>query len=221
MGWKAEIIMASTEPNPDLANQRSHHRDGARQIVDALPGKFQYATESSFEEGVFPNPGDLFVGAYGSSLLIGSHQFAEQCFGQEPEIVSVIQQILPGAEVLALRLHSVVNFYGYALFQHGQRVRVRAGSGDDGVLLDEGEWLSEEHELFSHATQRGGEWFWTESFGDEVEEMDHSCMGEEFVFELSRRFLGVRIDEIDGDQIPMSRFDGMSQSLWRRLLSWW
>ena len=42
-------------------------------------------------------------------------------------------------------------------------------------------------------------------------------MGEEFVFEVSRRFLGDRFDCFDHSQLKMSEYKAKSKSLWQRL----
>lgn len=220
MGWKTSIIIASQQAQPNLAKGVVHDAEFADRIAAALPGDYTYVGHSTFEQGAYPYNGNLYVGAYDRSLIIGHMDLAGSCFnGDVPPVVSAIESFLPGATVLALELHSVVNLYGYALFETQVLVRGRAGSADDGVFLDIGEPLLEEQPLFARSVfNDDGEQVWPEEFDGVVEEMDHSCMGEEFVFEVSRRFLGERFDCFDHDRLPMSEYKTRSRSLWRRLL---
>jgi len=114
-------------------------------------------------------------------------------------------------------LHSVVNYYGYALFQGTTLLRVRAGSADDGVIVDQGAWLPEEQQLFAKSIVRDGERFFLQEIDGTVEEFDHSAYGEEFVFDLSRRFFGKRIDQMDTWEIEMESFAAAPKPLWKRL----
>ena len=217
MGWKTSIIIASQSEQPNLAHDGRHDADAAARIAAALPGDFEFVGESTFEEGAYPRNGNLYVGAYGSSLVIGHLDLAASCFnGDVPPVVNAINAVLPHASILALELHSVVNLYGYALFENNTLVRARAGSADDGVFLDVGEPIPEEQPLFEKAVvNTDGEQVWIYEFDGVPEEMDHSCMGEEFVFEISRRFLGERFDDFDHDELMMSEFK--SKSFWQRL----
>lgn len=219
MGWKTSIIIASQNERPNLAYEVHHDAGVAARIASALPGDFEFFRESTFEEGAYPRNGNLYVGAYGNSLVIGHMDLAGSCFnGGVPPVVNAIDAVLPHSTILALQLHSVVNLYGYALFQKNTLVRGRAGSADDGVFLDVGEPLPEEQSLFERSTVNGeGEQVWLYEFDGVTEEMDHSCMGEEFVFEVSRRFFGERFDGFDHDELLMSEFKSTSRSLWQRL----
>ncbi|MCO8120195.1 hypothetical protein NHH03_00475 [Stieleria sp. TO1_6] len=219
MGWKTSIIIASQDEQPNLAYDIRHDADAAARIAAALPGDFAFAGESTFEEGAYPRNGNLYVGAYGNSLLIGHMDLAGSCFnGDVPPVVSAVDAVLPRSSILALELHSVVNLYGYALFEKNRLVRGRAGSADDGVFLDVGEPLSEEQPLLDKSVVNAdGEQVWVDEFDGVTEEMDHSCMGEEFVFEVSRRFFGERFDCFDHDKLLMSEFKSTSKTFWQRL----
>ena len=219
MGWKTSIVIASQTEQPSLAHNACHDADFANQVAAKHPGGFTFAGESTFEEGAYPRNGNLFIGAYDNALVIGHLEWPGACFkGGVPPLISEIDAILPRCTILALELHSVVNFYGYALFQNNALIRGRAGSADDGILLDVGEPRPEEKPLFERsAINSDGERVWREEFDGVVEEMDHSSMGEEFVFEVSRRFLGERFDSFDHDELAMSEFRPTPKSFWQRM----
>ena len=112
-----------------------------------------------------------------------------------------------------------MNLYAYALFENNKLVRSRAGSADDGVFIDIGEPIPEERPLFAKSiVNSDGDQVWPEEYDGVVEEMDHSCMGEEFVFEISQRFFGERFDCFDHDELTMSEYRRSQKSLWQRLL---
>jgi hypothetical protein len=121
--------------------------------------------------------------------------------------------------VLAIQLQSVVNLFGYAYFEHGKLIRARAGSADDGVFLDDGEWLPEEQRLFAKSIVRNGHRVFEQEINGEIEEFSEDALGEEFVFELSRRFFGRRIDEFDAWDLRMQEFKS-GKSFVRRLFGW-
>jgi len=220
MGWKTSIIIASQRPDPRIVSEGVHDQRFADEVVAALPGEYSLVGPSTFEEGAYPSNGHLYVGAYSGAIIIGHMDLADSCFqGSVPPVLRVIDSVLPNATVLALQLHSVVNLYGYALFENDKLIRCRAGSADDGVFFDLGDSLPEERPLFAKAIiNHEGEQVWPEEFDGVVEEMDHSSMGEEFVFEISRRFLGERFDEFDHDQLEMSEYQSKRKTLWQRLL---
>ena len=220
MGWKTSIIIASQHGQSNLMSNVRHDANLAKWIAVALPGEFTFVGESTFEEGAYASNGNLYIGAYDRSFVIGHMDLANSCFsGDVPPVINAIETVLPDSTVLALGLHSVVNLYGYALFKSNRLVRGRAGSADDGVFLDIGEPLAEELPLFAKSiVNADGERVWPEEFDGVIEEMDHSSMGEEFVFEISRRFFGERFDCFEHDSLPMSEFRSTPRSFWRRLL---
>lgn len=219
MGWKTSIIIASQVERPNLARGFRHDADIADRVAAALPGNFTFGSTSSFEEGAYPRNGNLYVGATDDSLIIGHAGFTGSCFtGDVPPVVTAIDALMPHSAILALELHSVVNLYGYALFEENRLVRGRAGSADDGVFLDIGEPVPEEQLLFETSIiNADGEQVWLDEFDGVTEEMDHSCMGEEFVFEISRRFFGERFDCFDHETLSMSEYQPAPKSIWERL----
>lgn len=220
MGWKTSIIIASQRSSTRLASEAIHDATFADRIALALPGNFSFVGKATFEAGAYPSNGNLYIGAYSDAIIIGHIDFAGSCFsGRVPPIIKSIETILPNATSLALQLHSVVNLYGYALFENQTLIRGRAGSADDGVFLDLGEPIAEEQAFFAKSvTNEDGEQVWCEEYDGDVEELDHSCMGEEFVFEVSRRFFGERFDSFDHDRLEMSEYRTKAKPLWHRLL---
>lgn len=215
MGWKAACILASQRPAPWLTNIPRHDPEFARRISTTLPvGNVQSASMTTFEEGIYPQ--QLVIGAYPDSLIIGHYGLCKSCLIDEaPPVIPAIQTLLPGATTLVLALHSVVNFYGYALFEGTQRVRIRYGSADDGVLLDEGDWLPEERPLYARSELRDGKRVFFHEINGQMEEFDHSSYGEEFVFALSARCFGQPLDQMEDWGYPMEVFEPVRKPFWK------
>jgi hypothetical protein len=220
MGWKASCIVATSHPGTGLTSFPAHDPEHARRLLALLPlPNHELKGETTFEQGVYPTNEQLFLGAYGPTVLIGHAMLANTCLEEPgtPPVIEALNKLMPGCEALAFVLHSVVNLYGYALFRGRQRVRVRWGSGDDGVVRDEGDWLPEEAPLFAKSEVRDGERIFQWECGGELEEFDHSGAGEEFVFTLTKRFLGTRLDEFNLWDLKMEEFHPVHKSFWKRL----
>ena len=114
----------------------------------------------------------------------------------------------PHAEIGVFVLQSTVNFWGYAVLADGQKIRVRAGSSDDGLIIEAGEPLAQEMKLLSVSTiEADGR----RTYGEyEDEPIEEDQMGEEFVFEMAARFFGERLDQADDDSLfgaKLRRYD--------------
>lgn len=117
--------------------------------------------------------------------------------------------------MLAMVLHSVVNLFGYAIYQNGELIRVRAGSADDGLIIEQGEPLPEEEALFAKSVLKDGERIYRTEINGQLEEFTEDTFGEEFVFDLSQRFLGSRFDQFDPWDLKMEKFTPIkSRSIW-------
>lgn len=208
MGWKLACLVASTVEYPGLAEGLSHACEMADWLVAALPQRYTPVGPATFEDGAYPSNGNLYVGAYGDCVLIGDLGFTEASFeGDIPAVVETLQTLLPGAWVMALELHSVVDLYGYALFQEGQIVRARAGCAAEGVILDVGEPLVEELPLMAQAKiNERGETVWPREVEGTPVELDHATMGEEFVFAVAQRAFGQPLDRFDHSRLLMSEY---------------
>lgn len=218
MGWKAGCIIASQRPAPWLPSIPRQDPGFARRIAAALPlGPMRSVELKSFEEGIYSQR--LMIGAYDRSLIIGHDELSLSCLsGETPPVVHAIDALLPRATSLVLGLHSVVNFYGYALFEGTKLVRVRAGSADDGVIVDKGEWLPEEQPLFARSEIRDGERIFFQEIDGRLEEFDHASFGEEFVFGLSARCFGQPMDRMESWEYPMEVFEPTGKPFWKRFL---
>jgi hypothetical protein len=141
---------------------------------------------------------DLYIGRYKNSLIISNLEipvsfYSEKLNETEKKFIS----LAPHSEIGAFVLHSVVNYWGYAIIQNGQKIRVKSGNGDDGVTIDIGDPLPQEEELLSKSKvdADGKRLYHLDSDSDEPYTEDQ--VGEEFVFQMYRRYFGEQLDHDD------------------------
>jgi hypothetical protein len=98
-------------------------------------------------------------------------------------------------------LHSVVNFYGFALQEKGKFVRSRSGSGEKGELAEIGEPLAAERRIVASCAKPGHEaaaWAaWCDAektFLSEYDEATHDQIGEDVIMQMIEEAVGFRID---------------------------
>lgn len=174
---------------------------------------------TTLDVGIYPDT--LVVGSYDGAAIVDHPVIVDACLspGADPLTARVLAAF-PGAAVLRVGLHSVVNLWSYAYFENGRLIRAFGGSADDGVVLDEGDLFAKERPHFERSVVRDGQrYFYAETDG-QAEEFDASAFGEELTFGVMSRFLGCRFDRtregFDPIELPMESFEPVRSRLW-----WW
>lgn len=207
MGWKVFFLIATTRKPLALTDSETHDPALARRILSELPlTPHELVGPSTFESGCYPNDDQLFIGAYPGTVLIAHTALIDRCIESDWQpVLRAVQSVLPGADAAAFALHSVVNLYGYAVFRGMDRIRARYGA-DSEEHINEGELLPEEIELYKQSELRDGERVFKMEFDGQSFEQPETNMGEEFVFELTKRYFGKRLDQFEGLNWPMEEF---------------
>lgn len=190
MGWKASCIFVkpvNNEPHESLLR-----------TLGASPE--QQVGLSTYEEAMNPNEGLLYVGKYKDMLVICSHDLPFD-FYNVGSLSSPAQKLLeqyPDSEVLVFTLQSVVNHYGYAFYKGKKLLRMKVGDCDQPLGMEYGEPLEEEAELYQHVKkgENGENLFFYEGIDHPYQE---DQVGENFVFNLTARFLGEPLDSAGND----------------------
>ncbi|TMM57906.1 hypothetical protein FEE95_00285 [Maribacter algarum] len=188
MGWKSSIILVNTDIEVNEI-----------ELLERLGfNKIKATEKESFEVAIHPNDNQVYIGRYKGNLIICTQElpltFLEETISKgEKELASYF----PNTEICSLVLHSVVNLWGYAISKNGHKMRVRAGSSEDGTFAEYGEPLEEELELLSKSKidENGNRVYQLDDFPNEVFEEDQ--VGENFVFNISKRYFGERLDAAD------------------------
>lgn len=185
MGWKASFIVIHRPTDTDLTG-----------LLAALG--YQGLTrieDQPFESVINPRKGKVYITRTGDNIILCSPDIPAQIFEQRQYAAEVLLgQLFPESEICFIILHSVINLWGYSVSRGGQRLRIRAGSADDGTFIDEGEPLPEELDLLSqsHLTDSG-----QRVYGEGEDQMTEDQVGEEFAFNICKRYFGTRLDYAD------------------------
>lgn len=154
--------------------------------------------ETTLEKAIYPYDDKVYIGQYQDCLIICDVMLSSSCLTAELSAEEeFLMKTFPYTEIGVFVLQSTVNFWGYAVLADGQKIRARAGSSDDGTFLDHGGPLAQEMALLAKSTvdADGYRMYTMDDYPDEP--MTEDQMGEEFVFELSSRFFGEKLDRAD------------------------
>jgi hypothetical protein len=188
MGWKSFFIVIKPVTEFDLPT-----------LMEGLGYDHLVPSgETTFETAIYPHDDTVYIGQYEDCLIICDVVLSSGCLTEEiTHEEKFLMKTFPNTEIGAFVLQSTVNFWGYAVLADGQKIRARAGSSDDGTFLDHGSPLSQEFMLLAQSTleEDGSRIYNLESFPDEP--MTEDQMGEDFVFMLTERFFGQRLDSSD------------------------
>jgi len=151
---------------------------------------------------------DLFIGTYKDNLVIANPGLTYGFFAAEPsEIEKRFVAAFPSSEIAAIAENSTVGEFGYAIIDKGQRIRVRHGC-DGEIYTDIGDALQEEEEISA------GHIFDPEELDEMREDMDEEEVQNMVAFEaswrtpaqISKRYFGDCIDNLDKDDIQLTRY---------------
>lgn len=151
---------------------------------------------------------DLFIGTFQDKLVIANPDMTYSFFAAEvSDIEKTFVSAFPSCEIVALAENSTVGEFGYSLLDNGRRIRVKHGC-DGEIYVDFGKTLPEEEEILA------GHIFDPEELDEMREDMDEDEVQNMVAFEaswrtpaqISKRFFGDRIDNLDTDAIKLTRF---------------
>ena len=167
---------------------------------------YQPAGEANFLQ--INKSGDLFIGTYKDKLIIADGGLTHGFFSTEPsDIEKRFVAAFPSSEIAALAENSTVEEFGYTIIDKGQRIRVKHGC-DGEIYTDIGELLPEEQAILA------GHIFDPEELAEMREDMDEDEVQNMITFEaswrtpaeISKRYFGDIIDNLDTDAIKLTRY---------------
>jgi hypothetical protein len=121
----------------------------------------------------------------------------------------ILSNTFQDTDIVTFILHSVVNLWGYSIVNNGKKVRVRAGDSEE-LIIERGEILEEEKELFSKSklNDKGERVYIFDDMPDD--EFSADQVGENFVFDISTKYLGQSLDACD--ELFETEFEGYTFS---------
>jgi hypothetical protein len=193
MGWKASCILINERGPGYLGTMPQHDPQRARRLIEDLGlGPCRSRGMTTFDEGIYPD--HLVLEAYDGATVIGDPQIINAGFSPaEDTLLNRALALFQQAAILRVGLHSVVNLWTYAYFEGGKLLRAYGSPAEEGVVVDEGEWLAEERPHFERAVVRDGKRFFYADIGVRVAEFGAEAYGETLAFEVMARFFGCLI----------------------------
>ncbi len=188
MGWKASTIIIKNPSEVDYENLLS-------QIGYSDLKKIE---NEKFERVINPEENKVYIGKFKNNLIICSQDTPMHFFkNSDSDAVNSIINHFPNSEICSIILHSSVNLWGFAIIKNGEKLRIKAGSAEDGTFVEYGKPLEEEKELLSKSTidENGVRTYIFDDIDDEV--MTEDQVGENFVFAITKRYFGEEINRND------------------------
>ncbi|MGN6647113.1 MAG: hypothetical protein ACTHJT_11340 [Cytophaga sp.] len=189
MGWKTSLIIISRPPQIN-----------DQELLKALDIKgASKQTDVSFEDTIGLYTNKVCIGNYNGYLIIYEWAIPETVIQKnETAIEKKLIAQFPNSEICFLVLISTLNFWGYKIVDNGKVIRHRAGDGQgNGTYTDFGDPLEEEKDLLAKSTvdNAGVRTYRFDSDPDEIFTEDQ--VGEEFVFNICKKYLGAPLDQAD------------------------
>ena len=188
MGWKLKLLVVEGYNGPS-----SHTLMASILGLPSTPIAKRALLEVNW-------PPKTSIGRIGSGLVIIDDQLVDRLLdGEAGACEHRMLEMFRGHRVLVASLHSVYDFYAFALYENGRMIRLARGDAENGIIFDRGPPTDVERRMAEDFSSiLDGERIYRMELpdGSSYKAVEHE-MGEEFVFELIKDFTGVRIDEDD------------------------
>jgi len=201
MGWKTSMILINSEKEFDK-----------NELFESFGYyKLNKSDKQYFETIMNPDDDKIYFGRYNGNTIICMQDLPlESMYESLSKAERILSSKFPNTDITTFVLHSVVNLWGYSIVNNGKKVRVRAGSSEGGTIVEYGEILEQEKELFSKSKlNKNGERVFTFENMPEDDFLDDQ-VGENFVFDVSRKYLGMNLDACE--ELFETEFEGYTFS---------
>lgn len=224
MGWQAECIIVNEREPGYLGTYPEHSPERAKELIKQLDwDEYDSLQTIDFEQGINPDSKYFSLGAYDGAFILGDCKLCGSVEHPEKTGISKILKAFSHASILILELHSVINHFGYAIYEKGALQRAYGGDADIHVRIDNGSIQPEEKPYFDKSVMQNGNRLFVSEIAGKEEKFDASAFGEELVFAVSARFFGDRLDSssFDLNQLPMELFQKKktAKNFWEKLWS--
>jgi hypothetical protein len=188
MGWKAFAVIVNT----------IDEENDFEEILGAIGYReLEKIDDLSVDGAIYPGKNTVYIGLYRGNLIITALDLPLYFIDKRTnEIERRVVGLFRDTEICALSLQSVTNHWAFTVIDRGKKIRIKAGNIDQGTVFDIGEPLEQELELLSKSKLNGAgqrEYFLENS----KQPYEEHQVGENFVFELFKRYTGKRLDDDD------------------------
>ncbi len=201
MGWKASMILINSEEEFDKND-----------FFESLGYyNLEKTDQQYFDSVINPDEDKIYLGQYNGNTIICMQGIPLESMDESmSKAETILSNKFPNSDIVTFVLHSTVNLWGYSIARNGEKIRVRFGASDEGTIVEYGEILDSEKELFSKSRlNKYGERIFIFDDMPEDEFLDDQ-VGENFVFDVSKAYLGEKLDFCD--ELFETEFEGYSFS---------
>jgi hypothetical protein len=188
MGWKASAIIINTLTEGD----------NFENILTKIGfTSLEKIGNQSVDSAIYPEKNEIYIGFYKGNLLITAQTLPLYLVNPgQNTIERRLTQLFPETEICAISLSSSTNHWAFAIIDQAGKKRIKGGDMDAGTVFDIGQPVQEELELLSKSklNPKGEREYY---LGDDHQVYREDQVGENFIFELFKRYTGVRLDEDD------------------------
>lgn len=180
-----------------LINKVSKDRN---RLLNLMPYVLKSTEQSeTLETVIMPDEQNFYLGEFEGSTIICDFGLPFEFYSEElSKFEGDLIEHFPDSTIIALSLISTVNHYGFAIIENGEKARVKVGDSSDPVAFEFGESSREEIALQkdSRIDENG-----SRIFNFEGEQITEDCLGEEYVFEISKRIFGFSLNGPESDEL--------------------
>ena len=206
MGWKCGCIFVGEIGFGYFGTKPQHSPEKAREILTSL-GYDSTIGAQPYWADLYPPEGSIVIGAFEKGAFIAYQDISEDLELRKEGVFLKAMFCYPKKDLLALGLHSAVNYCAFALYHDGKLERSFACSVDNGIMFESGKHLPEELKQYKHSFKRDGAQVFPRKVGKSTMEFDISCIGDEIVLDLTARPLGARYDHLPQDVFQTEKFE--------------
>ena len=200
MGWKCCLLFVGDVDSGYFGTKPEHSPKKAREILHALGHRVEGISDWSARE-LFPQSNKVVVGAYEKGAYLAYTKIADDLELGTEDYMRKAMLCYPAGDLLALALHSGVNYSAFAYYKKGELLRRFACAAESGIIAQSGKLLVEEEKAYEGEYERDGQRLFPRKFDFQPEPMEFTidAVGEEIVFALAARPLGQPLDRA-GDE---------------------
>ncbi len=190
MGWTTACLIISQGPPGYLGGFPRLSINKARSLLtEDLGLSYSQSRLTNFDRALSPPVGWFGFAVYEEALICSGH---DELYGwvENPagELVTSLLSRYQSSDALVFELASGTGYFAFAYHEDGQLLRSMAGDPERGIVVD----------------THHGEPKRLDSFpATPISREDTAIKGEGIVFDLTRRFFGVPLDQFASDKLSM------------------
>jgi|JI10StandDraft_1071094.scaffolds.fasta_scaffold283740_2 cell division protein FtsL len=166
--------------------------------------KVSFLKTHTFEKCVTPKDNHISIGYFNNNIVICiDYDFSWKSFQKSLSYFEKTLGLLyPKSEIITAMCVSSVNAHAYSIIKNMQKIRYKIIDPDN-IKTQFGNLVLEEELIYSKAKKINDEFVWAE---DGIEYRENQLL-EDFIFNIIKRRIGVRIDSNESELLQIEKFN--------------